>query len=106
MIAYKLFTQRKDGSLGALFINRKQRIELNTWYVAEDHPTKGYAHRPGWHCTKKQTAPHIKKEPASGETRVWCLVEVGGDITPFERPEIQGGTWFICEKMQVLEVIG
>jgi hypothetical protein len=106
VIAYKLFRQRKDGSLGALFINRKEKIEPNNWYLAENHPTKGFAERMGWHCTLKPEAPHIKKEPKSGEKRVWCKVAIDGWIEPFERPDIQGGTWLLAEKLKVLEVIG
>ena len=47
--AYKLFIKRKDGTIGPLFIGRKQRIPMGVWLEAEDIPTKGYAHRPGWH---------------------------------------------------------
>jgi len=37
MIGYKLFRKRKDGTLGPLFINRKQRLVPNTFYFAEAH---------------------------------------------------------------------
>jgi len=40
MIGYKLFKQRKDGSLGPLFINRRQRLEIGVEYEAQDHKTK------------------------------------------------------------------
>lgn len=106
MLAYKLLKQRKDGSLGPLFINASLRVPIGEWMEAEDHRTKGYAHRPGWHCTEKQTAPHIMKKPASGQTRVWCHVEIGGNIEPFQRPDNQGGTWLIASKMKVLDIIG
>jgi len=53
MKAYKLLKLRKDGSLGPLFINRKQKIPIGKWLTAECHPTKGYALRPGWHTTSK-----------------------------------------------------
>ena len=49
MIAYKLLRIRKDGSIGPLFINQKQRVPIGEWLDAEDHPTSGFAHRPGWH---------------------------------------------------------
>jgi hypothetical protein len=106
MIAYKLFKQRSDGSLGPLFINARQRVPVGEWLEAEDHPTKGFAHRPGWHCTVAQYAPHIKKKPASGQKRVWAKVEIRGRIKPFKRPELQGGTWFLATEMKVIEVIG
>lgn len=46
MIGYKLFRQRKDGTLGPLFINRRQRLEVGKTYEAEEHRTKGFAFRP------------------------------------------------------------
>ena len=106
MLAYKLFKQRKDGTLGPLYINATQVIPIGVWLEAEDHPTKGFAHRPSWHCTKKKSAPHIKKNPKSGPKRVWCRVEIGGKIEPFERPEIQGGTWLLAQRLRVIEVLG
>jgi hypothetical protein len=59
MKAYKLMKHRKDGTLGSLFIHRKAVIPVGVWLDAEDHPTKGYAHRVGWHCTFKPYAPHL-----------------------------------------------
>jgi hypothetical protein len=99
MIAYKLFRQRKDGSLGPLFINRKQRIELHKTYPAEEHLTKGFAFRPGWHCCSEMKAPHLSKKE-----RVWCKVEVN-DYTEHQRPESQGGLWYTANSMKVLEVM-
>ena len=71
--AFKLFRTRKDGTLGPLFINMRLRIEPGAWYEAEDHPTKGFAHRPGWHCGDTPEAPHL-----SEEGRVWYEVEIEG----------------------------
>ena len=101
MIAYKLFTERKDGTLGPLFINRTQRVPIGEWVDAECHPTKGYAVRPGWHCTSKPIAPHLKEEPVSGK-RVWVKVEID-DYEELHRPENQGGLWFIANRMRVIE---
>lgn len=106
MIAYKLFKQRKDGTLGPLFINASLIVPVGKWMKAEDHPTKGYAHRPGWHCTHAPSAPHLAKNPKGGCKRVWCKVEIGGKITRYERPAIQGGTWFLANRLRVLEVMG
>jgi hypothetical protein len=106
MKAYKLLKQRKDGSLGPLFINASQHIPVGEWLEAEDHPTKGFAHRPGWHCTHEKSAPHIKKNPKSALPRVWCRVEVAGRIEEFMRPKLQGGMWFIAERMRIIEVLG
>lgn len=99
MRAYKLLTKRKDGSLGPLFINRTQRIPIGEWLLAEDHPTKGYAHRPGWHTTLEPKAPHLI---LTG--RVWCEVEVM-NVTEHTRPKNQGGVWLIAQQMKVIREI-
>lgn len=96
---YKLFRQRRDGTLGPLFINRRQRLEVGKTYAAEDHPTKGFAHRPGWHVCSERRAPHL-----SERGRVWARVEISG-VTEYPRPECQGGLWFTAQRMKVLEVL-
>jgi hypothetical protein len=106
VIAYKLFKRRADGSLGPLFINARQRVPVGEWMQAEDHPTAGFAHRPGWHCTFEPVAPHLAKEPKHGPKRVWCRVEIAGNTRVYERPKLQGGSWVLAERMRVLEVIG
>lgn len=100
MEAWKLFKRRKDGTLGPLFINARQRVPVGEWLEAEDHPTKGFAHRPGWHATLVPEAPHL----AMADNRVWCRVEVGGEIREFKRPHSQGGTWVLAERLKVLEI--
>jgi len=90
----------KDGSLASLFINKKKRIPLNTWLTAEEHKTKGFAVRKGWHCTLKPIAPHL-----SMRGRVWVEVEV--EVVEYiERPINQGGTWVLAQRMKILNVIG
>jgi hypothetical protein len=101
MKAYKLFKQRKDGSLGPLFINARKRIQLGEWLPAEAHPTRGFAFRPGWHCTLRPEAPHLSSQR---ERRVWCEVEVEG-TTKYQRPESQGGTWVLAEHMRVTRTL-
>lgn len=96
--AYKLFNLRKDGSIGPLFINRKQRLEVGVWYGAEDHPTKGYAHRPGWHATTEKKAPHL-----SSKGRVWARVKLD-QTREIERPKTQGGIWLLAGWLKVLEI--
>lgn len=96
---YKLFRQRKDGTLGPLFINRRQRVPVGRWLAAEDHPTKGFARRPGWHAGRERNAPHL-----SEEGRVWCRVHLQG-VESFMRPAAQGGEWLIARRMKVLEVL-
>lgn len=97
MIAYKLLRLRKDGTLAPLFINRKQIIPIGKWLIAEDPPTKGYAHRKGWHCTLKPVAPHL-----TNKGRVWYKVEIKSTEL-YNRPESQGGTWVLAQRMKVLE---
>lgn len=99
MIAYKLFRRRADGTLGPLFINRRLRVPVGEWLPAEDHPTKGYAHRPGWHCTLKPMAPHL-----STKGRVWCEVEVR-QCKKYARPETQGGTWVLAQWLKVRKIL-
>ena len=99
MIVYKLFKVRKDGSIGPLFINARKRIPVGEWMEAEDHPTKGYAHRPGWHCTFKPEAPHL-----STKNRAWYRCEAE-DTKTYKRPESQGGSWVLANRLRVLEAI-
>jgi len=95
---YKLFRLRKDGTIGPLFINASQRIEVGKWYEAEDHPTPGYQRRPGWHATLKPVAPHLCER-----NRVWCEVRLTG-CSRFNRPQSQGGTWVLARKIKVVQV--
>jgi hypothetical protein len=103
--AYKLFKLRANGTLGPLFINARQVIPVGQWLDAEDHQTKGFAHRPGWHCTSAPHAPHLALHPKSGPRRVWCLVEIAGRVKRYDRPLIQGGAWFLAPRMRVVEVL-
>lgn len=87
----------KDGSLSPLFINKKSRIPIGEWLYAEAHPTKGFAFRKGWHCTLIPEAPHL-----STKGRVWVEIEVE-DYELYDRPESQGGTWVLAQKMKVIK---
>ena len=100
MIAYKFFRERKDGSIGPLFIDAKQRIPLNEWMTAKDIPTKGYARRPGWHCGAEPYAPHLTEKG-----RVWYKIAIE-DYYKFERPKYQGRYWLIAARMKVIERVG
>lgn len=99
MLGYKLFRERKDGTFGPLFINRKLRITLGQWYQMEEHRTKGFAFRPGWHICSKPEAPHLSKKD-----RVWCKVEFNL-LDTIVRPESQGGLWYLGKDMKVIERI-
>ena len=106
MIAYKLFRQLKDGSITPLFINKKQRLLIGVEYTAEDHPTKGFAHRCGWHCCLKPIAPHLSMNLKTGEKRIWAKVLVAEkDSMKYDRPESQGGTWILSQSMIILELL-
>jgi hypothetical protein len=98
-IAYKLFNQRKDGSLGPLFIGKRQRIDLGVWLEYQDIPTKGYAHRPGWHSGVLPIAEHL-----SEHNRVWAEVQIK-DYYTFERPKYQGSYWLISKWIKVIRVL-
>ena len=98
MKGWKLLKLRKDGTLGPLFINRTQRIPHSEWLPAEDHPTKGYAHRPGWHVCRTPHAPHLTMEG-----RVWKQVEIE-DYVELKRPESQGGVWYLAQRMRLCPI--
>jgi hypothetical protein len=99
---YKLFRKDRNGNLHPLFINRRQIITPGVWLKAEDHPTNGYAHRPGWHATTKPEAPHLKEILQTGEKRVWVQVALRG-VVEYARPESQGGTWLLADELMVME---
>ena len=69
-------------------------------YEAEDHPTKGYAHRPGWHICSEPIAPHLRQ----GGDRVWCMVEFKKQAV-IERPRSQGGIWYLGSHMAIIEEV-
>lgn len=96
MIAYKLLRVRADGTLGPLFINRRQVIPTGEWLAAENNTTPGYKSRPGWHALPQPVAPHL-----SIKGRAWYVV-VLRDVTTYDRPKSQGGTWYTAKKMMVI----
>ena len=99
MIAYKLFKVRANGTIGPLFINARQVVPVGVWLDAEAHETKGFAYRPGWHCTFTPEAPHLKTDTPK---RAWFKVEIE-DFTTYARPESQGGSWVLANRLRVLE---
>lgn len=94
--AYKLFRIRKDGTIGPLFIGARKRLPVGEWMDAEAIPTKGFAFRPGWHCTAQPVAPHL-----SERGRKWYLVEIA-DYREIERPKAQGGKWFLANHLRII----
>ena len=101
MIAYKLMRVRKDESIGPLFINRKHHIRIGETHIAKHGiHQKGYKYRPGWHCLPEPYAPHLKLK----EDRAWVKVLIS-QFTIEDRPESQGGKWFLAEKITFLEFV-
>jgi hypothetical protein len=99
MIAYKLCRQLKNGDITSLFINKKKRLPFGLWLEAENHPTKGFKERPFWHCTSNPIAPHL-----SMKNRVWVKLEML-DFREFQRPDSQGGMWYLAEYIKLMEII-
>lgn len=96
MQAYKLLRVRRDGTIGSLFINRKRVLPVGEWMDAEEHQTKGFAFRPGWHAMAKPEAPHL-----SPKGRKWYRVQVSG-VTKCHRPASQGGLWYLAKRMKIV----
>ena len=96
MRAFKLLRKRKDGSLGSLFLGRAVRLPIGAWLEAEDRTARGYASRPGWHCTEAPSAPHL-----SMEGREWYEVEIK-NFQGVKRPAHQGGYWFVAQRMKII----
>lgn len=101
MRAYKLLRKLSDGKLYPLFIHKTYPTTFNEWMQAECYPTKGFAVRCGWHCCFKPLAPHLSMQLANGEQRVWVECEVE-DWASYNRPESQGGSWILAQKMKVI----
>lgn len=96
VMGWKLLRLRNDGTLGPLFINRRLVIPVGEWLSAEDHPTKGYQRRPGWHAAPERYAPHL-----SEKGRIWCPVVLKNWVL-IKRPAAQGAAWYLAEQMLVL----
>ena len=96
MRAWKLFAQRRDGTVGPLFINRRLRVPEDVWLPAETHPTTGFSVRPYWHACAEPVAPHL-----SERGRVWREVEISG-VQKVQRPKNQGGVWYLADNLKLL----
>ena len=103
MVGFKLFRKMSNG-YAPLFIDQSNRLQLGD---SQDCKTgiikKGFAPRDGWHGCLKPYAPHLTTTPKHGAPRVWLKVLVNGWIEYYDRPESQGGTWFTCENITILE---
>jgi hypothetical protein len=97
MHAYKLLRVRKDGSIGPLFFDARQRIVTGDWLRAKHGMHKaGFAYRPGWHASVKPIAPHLTEVG-----RQWFHVEISNFVR-YKRPAKQGGLWYIAQYIRLL----
>ena len=94
---WKLFRVMKSGEIKPLFIGKTEALPIGEMMDAKDIPTKGFAHRPGWHCTLTPNAPHLKD---TDNRRIWLEVYIE-DFVTYDRPESQGGTWVLSDKMRI-----
>lgn len=111
MIIYKLVRKAKDGNCYPLFIERDRQFVFGEWLDAHFKPTKGFAPRSingvdadepigGFHACFKPIAPHLKDTLTNGEKRVWIECESDGEFKTYNRPESQGGTWVLVERLK------
>ena len=84
---YKLFEMDRFGNLYPLFIDKKTIYPMGQWIQAENHPTAGYAKRPGIHVGQICSAPWLmsadgvyKSQRGKHWKRVWCEVECNTTI--------------------------
>jgi hypothetical protein len=49
----------------------------------------------------KPEAPHLKLSLADGTRRAWYQVEMQ-NVTDYARPESQGGTWVLAQRIRIL----
>lgn len=129
--AYKLFRTLKThpGEIFPLFIDATTPVPVGVWIPAENHPTSGYAPRPGWHSGPLPLANHLlTKEGKLDPARIWAEVEIPddedwqsvadesptGDIRGevpvngfyrWKRPERQGGNWYISGAIKVNRIL-
>ena len=68
------------------------------WLDAEEHPTKGFAFRKGFHCTLKPIAPHL-----STKNRCWVEVEIeDGEVSVTTAMEDFGTMQKKLEELQIV----
>ena len=129
--AYKLFRTLKSrpGELFPLFIDKTVPVIRDEWVEAEFIPTKGFAHRPGWHAGVLPIAPHLRsKENRIQPGRVWAKVSMPADVDwqsvadqtktgdirdrvptaghyRFATSKLQGGAWLIGGAVRIEEVL-
>lgn len=128
--AYKLFrTLKTREGLYPLFIGKTIPTVENEWIEAQFIPTKGFAHRPGWHAGVLPIAPHLRtKQNRIHADRVWAEVSMSADYdwqhiadkSPtrdirgciptaghyrFKTNKMQGGAWLIGGAIRIERVL-
>ncbi len=103
MKAYKIFKKTKSGvyrpaqvPIRSLSVKGYQK---GIWYEAEDAQPTNLKNRVGFHATTKPTVPHIKIIP---DQVVWLEVEIE-DFETIQRPESQGGTWYLARYLKIIK---
>ena len=84
---FKLFEMDTENNLYPLFIDKKTVYPIGEWIYAENHPTNGYAKRPGLHVGEICSAPWLmsadgtyKSQRSKYWKRVWCEVEYNATV--------------------------
>ena len=84
---FKLFEMDTENNLYPIFIDKKTSYPIGEWIYAENHPTKGFAKRPGLHVGEICSAPWLmsadgtyKSQRSKYWKRVWCEVEYNATI--------------------------
>ena len=84
---FKLFEMDTENNLYPLFIDKKTVYPIGEWIKAENHPTKGFATRPGLHVGQICSAPWLmsadgtyKSQRSKYWKRVWCEVEYNATV--------------------------
>ena len=84
---FKLFEMDNMGNLYPLFIDKKTSYPIGVWINAGNHPTKGYAARPGLHTGQIPSAVWLmsangtyKSQRGKSWKRVWCEVEYNATV--------------------------
>jgi hypothetical protein len=128
--AYKLFrTLKTRTGLYPLFIGKTVPVIEHEWIEAQFIPTKGFAHRPGWHAGILPIAPHLRtKQNRIHPDRVWARVSMPADRdwqsvadqSPtkdirdrvptaghyrFATNKLQGGAWLIGGAIKIEKVL-
>lgn len=126
---FKLVRMDKQGRIYPLFIGKKEPIPMGIWIPAEFIPTKGFAHRPGWHAGTLPIAEHLMKKTGEyAPNRVWTICEAPADVDwqpvadqsrtrdirdqvpeggyyRFPRPAHQGGEWIISGAIKIDRIL-